>query len=286
MWVRATPYWLILGTWTNYFACLPRKSFFVPSRVFALDALRCWVIATISGSDKKCCQTEDGGHTWRFLKIEESISPNDLFFLGLRRGWLICEDVNQSFLKNEIRITKDGGQTWQRYDVNVEGRPNLIQFVEAKKGVLLSNVLLKTQNRYLTHLYSSEDGGKRWKLTHRFGRAITVLCALDRLHLFVAGEGGYIARTSDLGRTWTQVKTKTRISLNSITFHAGQLSVAVGDSGLLLMSQDGGETWQTKHKLRNAGNLVSAHFYTEDRLLVITERSIFRLSLRTSEFTF
>lgn len=71
-------------------------------------------------------------------------------------------------------------------------------------------------------------------------------------HVCAVGDAGAIVRSNNGGRTWSHVESPTRVNLNSIIFFDTQQGLAAGGTigshtrtseGVLLQTQDGGETW-------------------------------------------
>lgn len=111
-------------------------------------------------------------------------------------------------------------------------------------------------------IWFSEDGGKKWK--SQFNTAETFpgrsLLSTDHLNKFfffdekrgfavggLSDNTSLILKTSD-GKEWKQVykdyTTGTDDELRSIWFSDAKTGCAVGHSGAILMTDDGGETWK------------------------------------------
>jgi len=66
----------------------------------------------------------------------------------------------------------------------------------------------------------------------------------DRIHGVAAGIDGYIARTEDGGRKWTEQHSNTHADLTSIAFGPAGMVYAAGKNGTVLQSLDDGENWR------------------------------------------
>ncbi|GIW40218.1 MAG: hypothetical protein KatS3mg076_0795 [Candidatus Binatia bacterium] len=108
-----------------------------------------------------------------------------------------------------IFVTKDGGKTWERQESGVEKTLFGVFFADENRGwaVGLDNVLLRT-----------EDGGGSWLLER--GRATSG--SLERM--------GFL-------------EALTNPSLYAVEV-VGDLGIVVGDMGTILVSRDGGRTWE------------------------------------------
>lgn len=62
--------------------------------------------------------------------------------------------------------------------------------------------------------------------------------------LVAVGEQGRIVLSDDNGASWKQVPTPTSVTLTAVCFAGGKQGWAVGHSGIVLHSADGGQTWE------------------------------------------
>jgi photosystem II stability/assembly factor-like uncharacterized protein len=62
--------------------------------------------------------------------------------------------------------------------------------------------------------------------------------------LVVAGMRGHILYSDDEGRTWTQASVPVSVTLTALSFPTPQQGWAVGHSGVVLHSGDGGQSWE------------------------------------------
>lgn len=61
--------------------------------------------------------------------------------------------------------------------------------------------------------------------------------------LVVAGMRGHILYSDDEGRTWTQASVPVSVTLTALSFPTPQQGWAVGHSGVVLHTADGGQSW-------------------------------------------
>jgi photosystem II stability/assembly factor-like uncharacterized protein len=64
--------------------------------------------------------------------------------------------------------------------------------------------------------------------------------------LVSVGERGTILLSDDQGRSWRQVVAPVRVTLTAVCFSSPQTGWAVGHGGVLLSTEDGGETWSRR----------------------------------------
>ena len=177
-------------------------------------------------------------------------------------------------------ITNDAGDSWDEVDLGLAGKPSCLRFLDdGRRGWLIEQRLTIDDNAISSHLYSSTDGGLQWEQVVHFERDIGDLCVLDAQTLFVAGEDGFASRTTDAGKTWQRLKTGCRGFINSIEFYNKGLGLLLSDFGVLLLTQDGGETWQRIVDRREVGNLIAAVFLSETQVVLAANRGIYNLQL-------
>lgn len=191
-------------------------------------------------------KTTDGGRTWteRFSipkPAGQEIPPQSLFFISPEEGWLVGEYVYQ---------TTDGGRSWIslcRTPVGNNQRQRAMRiapsYADYMPAIWFSNPENGLMARLDGEVYSTNDGGKSWKLTWRVDKKITDMFFINNQEGWVAGDEGFIARTSDGGKTWSPSSAQTKDDLTSIFFLNKQLGWAAGYNGTILYTIDGGVTW-------------------------------------------
>jgi photosystem II stability/assembly factor-like uncharacterized protein len=70
------------------------------------------------------------------------------------------------------------------------------------------------------------------------------------------GERGRIVFSDDYGFTWHQAVVPVSVTLTSVYFVSAKKGLALGHSGVVLESVDGGETWTKRFDGRQAGRLI------------------------------
>lgn len=74
--------------------------------------------------------------------------------------------------------------------------------------------------------------------------------------MVVVGERGIIAISDDDGAHWRQVSVPVSVTLTAVRFADTQHGYVVGHGGTVLVTSDGGETWQRRLDGRQAAQLV------------------------------
>src|SRR5262249_53007043 len=101
-------------------------------------------------------------------------------------------------------------------------------------------------------LLTSTDGGRDWTRRELAQRGpgswfdlFSVRFARDRLSGWITGERGVILHTGDGGLTWTRQKMGTQQNLLSVAVIDSQRACAAGTDGLIVSTNDAGQTWQS-----------------------------------------
>jgi photosystem II stability/assembly factor-like uncharacterized protein len=105
----------------------------------------------------------------------------------------------------------------------------------------------------------SPDGGETWEdrsilgVTTNFKSFDFLDYGSGDLQVVVCGEGGTVYKSTNSGGgwTWQQVNTITNRNLTSIIAMTTDLYIAVGDSGTVIRTSDGGQTWENKSVAQN-----------------------------------
>jgi photosystem II stability/assembly factor-like uncharacterized protein len=107
-------------------------------------------------------RTQDGGQSWQFVELD-LFEPNDpdglagavsLFFLDEQTGWMVVKAATSSnFSRGTLFKTGDGGSTWQELSIPI-GEP--VTFVDEMNGWTAGGA---SGEEY----YQTSDGGLTWQ---------------------------------------------------------------------------------------------------------------------------
>jgi photosystem II stability/assembly factor-like uncharacterized protein len=271
------------ATWVNLFEPGPRQLGLAPWSVRAADPAACWVLGLLSAGDLYCAYTRDAGQNWHARPFRPNFFPNDVYSADANRAWVVGDDGHYHSRARSLLITDDGGDSWQEVELGLEGRPGRVAFpAGGGRGWLLENRLRADGDGITTSLHVSDDGGLRWREAARFGREVSDLCVLDAETLYVGGEAGFVAASTDGGRTWERLRTRCRGFINSVSFYDRLWGLALSDFGVALLTEDGGETWQRLSGVKKSENFVGAVFTSTSRAIVASNRNIYSLQCDSS----
>ncbi|MCZ6906176.1 MAG: YCF48-related protein [Deltaproteobacteria bacterium] len=204
-----------------------------------------WVV----GSRGTVLYTEDGGLAWVDRSLGEDVILNDVAFINRREGWVVGEF-------GRIYHTVDGGQSWVKQKSPIE-----VSFISGENRNLFRLLLLRPEgdgkglmNSWAFGLdgviLKTREGGQ-WEVVHKNGSTSS---AATLHHLFDAevysgrkwavGERGTVVFAGVRDEEWVPVGLDTPpVSLNGIAFGLDGLGLIVGNRGVVLRTEDGGEKW-------------------------------------------
>ncbi len=186
------------------------------------------------GKDGKIIRSEDAGKTW--VRQTTGLHTN---FQSIA-AW---DDQKAVVVANEGKglVTADGGQTWQAITLPVS---------EMGSGKVL-RVRLDPQGRAwavseINVIMRSADFGKTWERLTQVDDDVAWndIAFTGEGTACVVGEFGRLACSADDGVTWEPRPTNVEPSLMSIVFRDSQHGLAVGLSGIVLATDDGGANWR------------------------------------------
>lgn len=182
--------------------------------------------------------SDDHGLSFRQVIAPTQSTLTTLFFLDDKNGWAGGHDT-------VLLVTKDGGETWEKkfYDPD-RGKPVLdICFMDASFGIAIGAYGLYLETR---------DGGATWEDKYFESlddpdMGLVHFNAMTRSAegvLFIAGEAGFLARSTDSGATWESLEKIYPGSYFSALFTQQGTLIVAGLRGNAFRSTDKGDTWE------------------------------------------
>lgn len=151
--------------------------------------------------------------------------------------------------RGHILVSNDEGETWTQGEVPTRAMLTGVSFADEQNGWAVGHdgVIVRTS-----------DGGKTWTRQDKGADLETIfldVLFLDSRRGFAVGAYGKFLETKDGGSTWDERRiAEEDLHFNRISSdNAGALYIA-GESGLVLISRDGGVTW-TRSPLDYEGSL-------------------------------
>lgn len=199
---------------------------------------------------KKMFLTDDGGRSWREIKI---YNPKDFRnstpeFLSIRfadkkKGFIVgsvIKKVNKEdkVIDSLVMRTDDGGETWTRIIVPSKIELFHLDFAGSSRGWIVGDKGL---------ILTTQDGGVNWLAQNsKTDKTLYNVDFRDASEGYAVGGNrgvGVILRTENGGATWETVKTNFSKTFLRVDFADDKNGWIVGYGGTILRSNDRGRTW-------------------------------------------
>jgi photosystem II stability/assembly factor-like uncharacterized protein len=188
--------------------------------------------------------TTDGGETWAGADTSLHLDApcRDMDFIDQNRGWALRSGM--------VHRTTDGGRSWTRHEIPAASWDGYD--IEAADS----------QHVYVTgtygHTFESHDGGDTWYVLN--SPTTNTLLGMDFIgdRGWIVGFGGMILKVR-FG-VFMGMQTCGTQSLRSVDFIDQNYGWAVGDSGTILHTTNGGNVW-TAQESGTTRNLSEVHFF-------------------------
>ena len=273
---------------------------------FTGDTQHGWIV----GSDASLLETTDGGKTWENRKLEldsDKYRFTSISFSG-NEGWIVGEP-------SILLHTLDGGKSWERVALSSQlpGTPSTILASGKNSAEMTTNIgaiystqdggknwkalvnqavgVFRTINRspdgkYVAvsakgNFYSTwEPGQETWQPHNRnSSRRVSSMGFTNDGRLWMLARGGQLQfSTPDNADEWEDEvypAQKTNIGLLDLAYRTPDEMWVSGGSGDLLVSNDGGKTWEKDESMENVpSNLYKILFFSPEKGFIIGQRGI------------
>lgn len=193
---------------------------------------------------KKLFLTDDGGRSWREIKIydQDEFAEGSPDFLSVRfadknRGIIVGSVLSKSdrVIDSLVMLTEDGGKTWRRILVPFKDELYHLDFADDSRGWIVGDMGM---------ILTTYDGGRNWQI-QRSGveKGLYNVDFRDKNDGIVVGSSGTILRTENGGETWQKVETNFPETFLRVDFATDKRGWTVGRNGTILRSSDKGKTW-------------------------------------------
>lgn len=195
--------------------------------------------------------TNDGGMTWSQNSFNTKYRIYSGCFVDTQTGYIGTRG-NTGIFK-----TTDGGATWAQQTLPITSTTAIwysTQFWDAQTGYIASGSgdLLKTT-----------DGGSTWTaLPDPHGTtAIYDIQLFSASDIIATGSGGKTYRSTDGGATWVNLNPTTS-TIYACDFPSSQFGYIVGTSGRIVMTSNGGTSWNVQTS-NSTATLYAVKFFSD-----------------------
>jgi len=201
-------------------------------------------------------ESDDGGKSWRHGARPDT----KLALLGVA-----SDGVRRFVVGQSGQIFRATSRAWMSLDSGTTER--LFAVALGDKGMVVVAGAFGT-------ILVSQDDGEGWTAIDLDWTAILgdflephfYAVHIDGNTVTVGGEFGLVLRSRDRGKTWS-VAHKGEASIFDFSFNGRGQALAIGQNGLVLRTENGGESWRRMEALGET-NLLGVWFYGEHALAV------------------
>ncbi|MDP2713261.1 YCF48-related protein [Rheinheimera sp.] len=200
----------------------------------------------------------DDALNWTQAQVPVQSNLTSVFFINKQRGWAVGHDAT-------ILLTEDGGASWQIQHFAPETDKPLfdIYFANAQQGIAVgaygmflrtedggnswqphfhAELLLDEDREYLDELKETDPDSYQSEseaLLPHFNRLFA-----DGNVLYMVGEAGFVAKSTDMGANWQRLEEFYNGSLFDLIRTPQMSLLAAGLRGHAFLSNDQGSSWQ------------------------------------------
>ncbi len=175
----------------------------------------------VCGQGGTVLRTENGGKTWNSVFSKNELIKSELFKMSFAGPKIGCAVGNNG----TVFFTQDGGVSWKESEITDVGEENHTGMLEEDE---------------MDPLLGEESSGREY---------ILYAVDLSDQHVgYAVGEFSALLKTVDGGKTWDKCSIKEAMgkSLFGVFAQTKSKVWAVGIDGLMLFSENGGQTWIQK----------------------------------------
>ncbi|MCA9042096.1 MAG: hypothetical protein KDA65_17220, partial [Planctomycetaceae bacterium] len=227
-------------------------------------------------------QTRDGGVTWTRLPQNQLPPLNAVQFFNMEQG--VATGEASPRYPSGVMVTEDGGQTWTPRAGESDKTWLASKFESINEGLVTGahgQIARATVDNFSPVTFSQFDlralNDVSYSHNHKCwlaGEGSSLFCSSNQglawsepegklpeklplmqdfqtvaqfeTHVWVTGSPGSVVwHSPDEGQTWEPQYTGQSIPIQQLTFRSETHGCAVGALGTILMTRDGGRTWQT-----------------------------------------
>jgi photosystem II stability/assembly factor-like uncharacterized protein len=233
------------------------------------------------GSHGHIIYSDDDGAAWRQASVPVSVTLTSVDFSGANLGWSVGHD-------GIILNSTDGGESWNKQfdgflanEAIVSAARDNLEAIEKTAEILTTNGTDLEIDQAMMKLETAQFALQDAEYDLETGSTKPFLDVLfwSETSGIAVGAYGMAFMTRDGGERWFDISSvlpnPNRLHLNSITLVGSQSLVIAGEMGLLLRSDDAGETWLSQESPYD-GSLFGLVDHGDDQLLFALRGHVYR----------
>lgn len=234
----------------------PYPSYWLSSTFFFLDENCGWI--TIGGD---FARTTDGGRTWQSAPVPGyQTGVTKIQFINKQQGFFVGRAVDPfSINYNSVfAVTNDGGETWNaRMMPDKYAALTDVHFVSDQVGFVTTNDYPHGR------IFYTENAGADWEILPVTANKFSFFGGIKAWGLDAQN---IICYTADGWRTSViQTPSVTPLSLYSVSALDTNNIAAAGKFSTIILTSDGGKTWQKSYSADNDSVSIESVFYKNKR---------------------
>ncbi len=194
--------------------------------------------------------SDDDGTSWSQSDVPVMSTLTSIFFIDELTGWAVGHDA-------VVLKTQDAGITWVKQLDGFEANSMVLEQAKrvkakfeadlSKANVLGNEDRIELAEEQLENAsYALEDAEIDFE--DKSTKPLLDVWFKNNQEGYVVGAYGMIFKSTDGGSTWNDwsghVENPDRFHLNAITHAGGERMMIVGEAGLMLRTQNGGDDWE------------------------------------------
>ncbi len=210
--------------------------------------------AFLCTNDGEMAYSSDGGQNWQMRRVSFDANLQSIDFVNSKIG-VVCGQAGLAYR------TTDGGENWEQV-LPVDSSRTLIsvEFFDNSTGMIIG-MDKSDDNPYRGLAMHTTDGGKTWEELPQMGMGFSELFYSEQNGVLFPAFG-QIIRSHDKGASFDHIRI-AEVSLGRDITAYGNTILVVGPGGFIVVSTDGGETWQ-EHKQDPKAMLLAAVILDEN----------------------
>jgi photosystem II stability/assembly factor-like uncharacterized protein len=207
--------------------------------VCSIDATHAWAV----GDRGTIWHTDDGGDHWRLQTTEIDCRLSTVHFLDQKIGWAAGGWTHPytHVTTGVILRTRDGGERWTYDRQSLLPAVRVIKFFDPANGIAVG----QQSSLFPAGIFATDDGGRTWASLPPAGEHAWLTADFaDPLSGLIAGRSGALVR---MRRRAIEPVSNVDFGLRSVArvkLGSAKDAWLVGDGGLVMYTDDGGNSWQ------------------------------------------